>query len=159
MKAAPWLPLLVPKPVTPAGKHASSQQSARAFLTVLRYPSNGGADVWAAIIASYARYHRMLGFAGSVLYMRDNLLAQFVRQTAAQQAIREGLLFVVRWGDIAPFPDDELQVYDQVRPHFLCAPVCTSHTLLTPGCRAAHHLTTRVFGALGRENDAVPCGC
>jgi len=56
----------------------------------------------------------MLGFAAVVLYLRDNYLARFLRDPLLQRALDERLLFVVRWDDISPYPQDPLQVYDQV---------------------------------------------
>jgi hypothetical protein len=113
--SAPWLPLPVPQPVSPAGRRAAQGTQPHAFVTVLRYPSGGNTTFWATLFSLYARYHQKLGFAGSVVYMRDNVLAAFVKEEAAQAAIRERALFVVRWDDVSPFPDDHLQVYDQVR--------------------------------------------
>ena len=114
-QTAPWLPLPAPQPVTAAGQAAAAESLPRSFVTVLRYPSGDhGAAFWARMFALYAQYHRKLGFAATVVYLRDDMLAAFVRQPAAQDAIQAGALWVVRWDDVAPFPDDGLQVYDQV---------------------------------------------
>lgn len=115
LPSAPWLPLPVPRPVSPAGRLAAQGFQPHAFITVLRYPSGGNATFWATLFSLYARYHQKLGFAASVVYMRDNILAAFVKEEVAQKAIRERALLVVRWDDVSPFPDDTLQVYDQVR--------------------------------------------
>ena len=114
-QAAPWLPLPVPKPVTADGQAALASQEATAFVVVLRCPSRGSPKTWAEVIISYARYHRMLGFAAALVYIRDDMLLQFVSTEAVQQAIAQGIILLMRWNDIEPFPDDDLQVYDQVR--------------------------------------------
>jgi hypothetical protein len=61
-----------------------------------------------------ARYHHWLGFAGSVLYVRDDLLADLVQQVHIQAAVHEKILYLVRWDDVPPFPNDVEQIYDQV---------------------------------------------
>jgi hypothetical protein len=105
----------VPQPITAAGIHAAERQRLHAFVTVLRYPSGRDPAFWAQLVTVYARYHHQLGFAVTIVYMRDNMLAAFVQQKAVQSAISAGLLTVVRWDDVAPVPDDAEQVYDQVR--------------------------------------------
>ena len=112
---APWLPLPTPKPVTTVGKaKASKIGSVPAFVVVMRHPSGFSAHIWANIYYEYARYHRFLGFAAMILYLRDNYLPRFLREPLIQKGLQERLLYIVRWDDIPPFPTDNLQVYDQV---------------------------------------------
>jgi hypothetical protein len=109
---APWLPLPTPVPVTEQGRAAAAAASRqpRTFVTVLRYPTGRDAALWGWLFAVYARYHHKLGFAATVVYMRDNVLAAFIQQPAVVDAVRDGCMHVVRWDFVAPFPDDQLQV-------------------------------------------------
>jgi hypothetical protein len=85
-------------------------------MNVVRHPNGFDVKVWSGLLISYATYHRRLGFAGTLVYVRDDFLADFVGNAEIRRAIEEKLLFLVRWDDFATFPDLAAgeQVYDQV---------------------------------------------
>lgn len=64
--------------------------------------------------AGACRYHHWLGFAAVIVYLRDDLLQNMLQQDAIRKAIKERILYIVRWDDIQPFPFDETQFFDQV---------------------------------------------
>jgi hypothetical protein len=110
---APWLPLPTPKPITATDDQVQARKIP-AFVSVLRPPSGLSIATWAKLFVAHARYHRKLGFAATIIYARDSMIETLAGAPSMEQAILNREIFLVRWDDVAPFPADPLQVYDQV---------------------------------------------
>ena len=112
---APWLPLPAAIPITSEGLQEAAQGTPPAFVSVLRHPSRFSPDFWTGLFVRHAAYHRLLGFAATLVYARDDLVEALLSNEELRTAALKREIFIVRWADMDPFPLDPLQVYDQVR--------------------------------------------
>jgi hypothetical protein len=117
--SAPWLPLPTPTPITAAGQELAQERGVPAFVSVLRPPSGLDIAVWAKMFVAYARYHRKLGFAAVIIYARDSMVEALADAPMLKRALHNREVFLVRWDDVAPFPADPDQLYDQVLVNFV----------------------------------------
>ena len=59
------------------------------------------------------RYHNWLGFAVTIVYVRDDYLHDMLSQEIIRKGIEERVIIIVRWDGVPPFPLREEQIYDQ----------------------------------------------